>query len=174
MQMPVINCYEVASPLPRKGGAGPLMAPTTRGMPSVARSTSRSGATITRPSGSTGRSSSRRSSTRRLPKQYARAKRSPPLATQRSAPLKAEILACPGHWAIQDSNRGGKARGKGHNSATGAAYPNEPSESRDDPGETEAQHGPFDEVLLMLERLPLTDGERAEAVRRLLAGTGNS
>ena len=93
-------------------------------------------------------------------------------------------------WAAQDANTPTETREKPHvapqGAAEGAADPDDspaeipPSEASDaGQGETETpdarpagEH--FAEAVAMLARLPLTDAERAEAVRRLLADAPGS
>lgn len=89
-------------------------------------------------------------------------------------------------WALQDLNTPAESREKPRVSTRGAAEsaanradspPETPSaeapESRHDATDT-PDAGPvgehFAEAVAVLARLPLTDAERAEAVRRLLAG----
>jgi len=70
-------------------------------------------------------------------------------------------------WAAQDSNTPRETSGKPHSPPTGAA------KGAADSGQTTPGAGDLAELLRTLERLPLTDAERAEAVRRLLADERN-
>lgn len=63
-------------------------------------------------------------------------------------------------WAVQDSNSAAIPAEKPHTSTPGAA------KSAADTGDSD-----LTEALAMIARLPLTDAEKAEAVRQLLKGT---
>jgi len=69
-------------------------------------------------------------------------------------------------WAWEDSNRGGESRGKPPSTPAGAA----------ESAAVGAAEGRADlaGALALIDRLPLSDAERAEAVRRLLAGGGGA
>ena len=68
-------------------------------------------------------------------------------------------------WAVQDLNTPTKTRGKPHISKAGAAK-SAASESKS--ADSDTADGNFAEALVMIARLPLSDAEKAEAVRRLL------
>ena len=89
-------------------------------------------------------------------------------------------------WARLDANTPAEPREKPHVSTVGAAK--SAANPADSPAETASAESPesghdaadapeagpvgehFGEAVAMLERLPLTDAERAEAVRRLMRG----
>ncbi len=74
------------------------------------------------------------------------------------------------YWAIQDPNTPAVYREKPHVSTGGAAKSAAENavNQTESPADSTGEHSR--EAAAMLARLPLTDAERAEAIRRLLAG----